>query len=141
MKLTTITSSLLAFCTLGQAALNLTYIPETDPQGRVVLGENVRIAWESDRTYDLHLEMVKKLGDKKHWPSGWRLIETMFMKLRLNEGKGEYLYNIPVGKGQRTSVGIKDGDGLQYVNHTTWFSVIKNEIAPKDGFKEQTFSA
>ncbi|CAD0088006.1 unnamed protein product [Aureobasidium vineae] len=133
MKFTTITSSLLAFCTLGQAALNLTYIPETDPQGRVVLGENVRIAWESDKTY--------KQDDKKHWPSGWRPIETMFMKLRLNEGKGEYLYNIPVGKGQRTSVGIKDGDGLEYVNHTGWFPVVKDELSPKDGFKEQTFSA
>lgn len=54
--------------------------------------------------------MVRKQEDKKHWPSGWQPIETIFMKLRLNEGRGEYLYNIRVGKGSRTSKAIKDGE-------------------------------
>lgn len=65
---------------------------------------------ELTQNQDLHLELVKKQSDKTHWPSGWRPIETMFMNLRLNAGKGEYLYIIPVGTGQRTSVAIKDGE-------------------------------
>jgi len=51
MKFTTITSSLLGFCTLSQASINLSYAPETNPSGQIVLGENIRIAWESDRSY------------------------------------------------------------------------------------------
>lgn len=68
------------------------------------------IGLTSGQYQDLHLELVKKQSDKTHWPSGWRPIETMFMNLRLQAGKGEYLYNIPFGTGQRTSVAVKDGE-------------------------------
>jgi len=51
MKFTTITSSLLAFCTLSNASINLSYTPETSRSTQIALGENVRIAWESDKTY------------------------------------------------------------------------------------------
>ena len=51
MKFTTLTSSLLAFCTLSNAAINLSYVPENDCYDQIILGENVRIAWESDKTY------------------------------------------------------------------------------------------
>jgi len=51
MKFTTLTSSLLAFCTLGNASINLSYAPETDRSNQIALGENVRIAWESDKPY------------------------------------------------------------------------------------------
>jgi hypothetical protein len=51
MRLTTITSSLLAFCTLSHASIKLSYAPETDRSDQIVLGENVRIAWETDKTY------------------------------------------------------------------------------------------
>ena len=51
MKFTAIFGRLVAFSTLTHAAINLSYTPESDREGRVVLGENVRIAWESDKTY------------------------------------------------------------------------------------------
>lgn len=51
MKFTAMFGSLLAFSSLGHAAINLSYTPEDDQEGKVVLGENVRIAWESDKTY------------------------------------------------------------------------------------------
>lgn len=51
MKFTTFISSLLAFGTMSNAAINLSYAPEIDRLNQIVLGENVRIAWESDKTY------------------------------------------------------------------------------------------
>lgn len=51
MRFITITSSLLAFCALSHASINLSYAPETDRSGQIVLGENVRIAWETDKPY------------------------------------------------------------------------------------------
>jgi len=38
-----------------------------------------------------------------------------------------------------TGTEIEDNE-LQYVNHTAWFPVVRHEIAPKDGFKQQGFS-
>jgi len=38
-----------------------------------------------------------------------------------------------------TGTEIEDNE-LQYVNHTAWFPVVKHEISPKDGFKQQEFS-
>lgn len=29
---------------------------------------------------------------------------------------------------------------MQYNNHTAWFPVVKHEIAPKEGFKQQELS-
>lgn len=51
MKFTAVFGSLLTLSALGRAAINLSYTPGDDQEGRVVLGENVRIAWESDKPY------------------------------------------------------------------------------------------
>lgn len=49
MKFTTVTASLLTFSTLGQAAINLTWTP--DEVGRIRIGDEIRVSWETDRTY------------------------------------------------------------------------------------------
>lgn len=49
MKFTTVTAGLLTFSTLGQAAINLTWTP--DEVGRIRIGDEIRVSWETDRTY------------------------------------------------------------------------------------------
>ncbi|CAD0014988.1 unnamed protein product [Aureobasidium pullulans] len=88
MKFATITSGLLGLSTLSQAAINLTHSTNTD--GTVNKGDFVRISWEIDETL--------KEDDTRKWPLGHRPIYTMWGGLRLDEGKGSFVYNIPSGK-------------------------------------------
>ncbi|THY23982.1 hypothetical protein D6D01_05795 [Aureobasidium pullulans] len=87
MKFTAITAGLLTFSTLGQAAINLTWTP--DEVGRIRIGDEIRVSWETDRTYDLEFKFVKWQRD------GWKPITTSFQMLRQPAGEGGYVFEVP----------------------------------------------
>ncbi|TIA41276.1 hypothetical protein D6C78_01933 [Aureobasidium pullulans] len=140
MKFATITGGLLGLSTLSQAAINLTH--STNPDGTVNKGDFVRIAWEIDETLDLMLSFVKKEDDTKKWPLGHRPIYTMWGGLRLDEGKGSFVYNIPSGKvkeGQLYGFYLEgktiEESPLEFNNLTEWFEMHKWTPPKKEDLK------
>ncbi|KAI4753534.1 hypothetical protein E4T52_14366 [Aureobasidium sp. EXF-3400] len=87
MKLTALTAGLMACFSFASALVSLSYIPTED--GRIRIGDSIRVKWTTDGTCDLSLHLNKIENEK------WSTVDTAFENLRQQAGDGEYLFEIP----------------------------------------------